>query len=257
MTLESTQMITYSLIDISAVIAAILAMVVVWLIYKKEEWKGIKKTVFITFLLLAIGLVSYTVAEIMWSIISWTGGSPALSITEYFWIIGSVLLFSGFMYFAVFMCKVKGETKKCVLRLVTMGAVAIAVPSYLVGNFIIGFQQGESAFEIFLDYFYPISSALILIASLSVYSFFKKAEELGKPLLYLAISAFFLFLGDMFYTYYSWNDIYGITGLLSDSFYAVQYILAAIGFYLLFKLLRGTTEKVNGKIGLVNKKRLK
>ncbi|MFH2028449.1 MAG: hypothetical protein ABIJ08_04885, partial [Nanoarchaeota archaeon] len=178
-------------------------------------------------------------AEISWSIIDeLMGQNPQLGFPEYFWIMGALFFMAGFAYFTVYTYKKYQASKKSIITLVLVTLVSAAIVTYLIGNFIVGFQEGESVFEIFLDYYYPVTSAIILILSISVYSFYKELEELGKPLLFLALSTVVGFIADMLYTYWSWNDIYGVPGLISDSLYGIDYILSAAAFYLLFRLAK-------------------
>ncbi|MBU0615477.1 MAG: hypothetical protein KJ601_05260 [Nanoarchaeota archaeon] len=237
MTLEWTQNILFTIIDFFALLTMIFASLFALKIIKKKAKLTIKAALAKTFSMLAVGYILYAAAELIWHMITLAGGDPSLGIAEYFWVIGAVFVFSAFAYFAAYMYKEHKEYKKGLLLLVSSSVVALGLLYYLIGNFIVGFQTGERALEMFFDYYYPISSALILIASVNVYLFFKKLKDFGHPLLFLAISSLFTFLGDMAYTYYSWNDIYGIIGLLSDSFYCIEYILAAIAFYMLFKTL--------------------
>jgi len=90
----------------------------------------------------------------------------------------------------------------------------------------------EKAILAFLDLYYPIGSAVILIALLPILFFFRKAK-IETPLLFLALSMLFTFFGDMCWTYYTWNGMeYGIIGILSDFLYMIEYIFITIGFYL-------------------------
>lgn len=149
-----------------------------------------------------------------------------------------IFVFSGFIYLAVFLYREQDNHGKGLWLMGFISVISALVIYYLIGNFILGFQGGESVFEIFLDYFYPIGSALILISTIFIYTSFRELDALGTPLLLLTLSAFSTFVADMLYTYYSWNDIYGIAGVLSDSIYAIDYLLSFAAFFMLSKLMK-------------------
>ncbi len=214
MSLEWTQNITYPLIDIFSLITVVIAILVLIQIYKKKEFKGVRNVFLISFSFLSIGYCLYAIAEWMWSIIFFMGENPMLGIPDYLWIFGMLFVFAGFFYFVIFMCKEEKKAKKCLNHLIISSLVCGVILAYLIGTLIIGQQHGESGFEIFLDYFYPIFSAIIFITALLTYNFFKDLEDFGKGIMYLVLSVFFTFFGDLLYVYYSWNDIYGLIGLL-------------------------------------------
>lgn len=239
MTLEWTQVITYPIIDIAALFAVFFAVGVVLQIYKKKDFKGIKRTFVISFGLLAAGYILYAIAELVWDVLTLMGKEPELGVPDYLWVAGMIFVFAGLFYLALYMLKQHKERiwERSVIVL-SVAVISAGILYYLIGNFILGFQEGESAFEIFLDYFYPIGSAMIFIVSVATYTFYKELKALGKPLLMIALSVLFTFIADMFYTYYSWNEVYGITGLLSELFYVGEYVFAAVGFYLLYKVFQ-------------------
>ncbi|MFH2027581.1 MAG: hypothetical protein ABIJ08_00445, partial [Nanoarchaeota archaeon] len=168
MTLENTQVITYVVIDIAAVLTTIFAILFIMKMRGKEQ-KDIKQHMMRIFYLLGIAYILYTIAEISWSVIEeLMGQNPQLGFPEYFWIMGALFFMAGFAYFTVYTYKRYQASKKSIITLILVTLVSAAIVAYLVGNFIVGFQEGESVFEIFLDYYYPVTSAIILILSISV-----------------------------------------------------------------------------------------
>ena len=222
-------------IDIFAVLTAIFAVLLVHKLWKKpvSNIKGILVKVFSS---LAIGSILFAVAEIWWEIVVLSGSDPALGTAEIFWIAGILFFILGYGYFTFYMYKEHQKTGKGIILTGAATIIAGSIVYFLITNYIFGYQSGETTYEIFLDYFYPITSAIILVLVIAVFMFFKDIGNIGKPLLLLAIGSTFSFLADMLYTYYSWNEIYGIPGILSDSFYSTDYLLSAVAFYMLWRM---------------------
>lgn len=214
----------------SSPLAGIFAAILVYKIYKKDEPK-VGRLLKIVFTLIAIGYVLWGFAEGWWTYLYYgLGNINVVTSADIFWVAGYFVVFAGFIYFASQMYKIHGGLKK---GLVTTGIVTIvsaAVLFYLIGSLILGFQEGESAIEIFLDYFYPIASAVLIISSIAIYQFYKEAKAVGTTLLLVALSILAYFVGDMFFTYYSWNEIYGVPGLISDVSYIIGDIVAIFAF---------------------------
>jgi len=234
MSFELFQTYVYLVIDLFAVLAAVFGCIVVYMLWKKEYEPQIKKIVITLFALLTIGSIFYAAAEILWDILFEISGEfPIGGVPDLLWPIGYFFMLAGLACFAVYIYRQHGQLKKGVAVMAATGIISALIVYYLISRYIIGFQQEETTIEMILDYFYPIMSAMILTASVNVYLFFRKLENFGIPLLYIAIANLLNFVGDMLYTYYSWNDIYGLAGVISDSSYALAYLLIAYAFYIL------------------------
>jgi len=240
MALEEYQILLYPFIDIFAILTFIFASLLLYKIIGHKEGILHKKTLVIIFSFLAVGFLFDTAAELAWDFTQYIlKESPELGIADVLWIIGHLLVLAGFAYFAAYVRKQYGKLKKGLILIVTAGAIPALAIYYLIHNFALGQQIGKSAFEIFIDYFYPIVSALILVSTLSVYLFFRELKEIGTPMLLFAARAVFVFAADMTYTYYSSKGVYGILGVLSDGFFGIGYVLSALAFYLLIKRWAG------------------
>ncbi|PIN87176.1 hypothetical protein COV19_00805 [Candidatus Woesearchaeota archaeon CG10_big_fil_rev_8_21_14_0_10_44_13] len=238
MALEQYQIYLLLLVDLFAVLTAAFATLTVIRIWRKKSQENVKDFLINVFIMLAAGYILYAIAELSWNIIGQrTGQTTFVGFPDYFWIAGVVMVFSGFLYFSYKMYQRHGSLQKGISIMSIATAFSYLIIYYLISNFILGAQAGETSFEIFLDYFYPISSAAIFIISLSTYAFFRRLETLGRPLLFLVLYNASSFCGDMLYTYYSWNDIYGMPGLLSDGFYTLSYILSFVAFLMISRAL--------------------
>jgi uncharacterized membrane protein len=248
MSLEFTQIYNYLIIDFFVVLTFLFGLFVLWKIYlKRESLEGIKRNFLVSFGLIVFGYLLYSIAEIGWSYIQFVlEQDPTAGVMDYFWIVGVFFLFFGFLHLNSFLLKNSNKKVKNYLILGLVGFFSGVIIFYLITTFIMGNQAGESSFEFFLDYFYPISSMILLVLSFNIYLFFKEFDKLKWPFLLLAVSTLFAFIGDTTYTYYAWNDIYGVVGLVSDISYSIGYLFSSISFYVMFKILNIGSNK-NGK----------
>lgn len=243
MSLEGFQPYAYISIDITAVLAALFGCLLLYKLFKKgykqDSESNLKKVLTIIFSFLVIGFVVYAIAEVIYSVqYDIVGGTPNLGIPDFFWSIGYVLTLLGYLFFTIYMYSQHGQVKRGIIVTALTGIASVSIVFYLLQTYVFGFQAGESSLEMFLDYFYPIMSALIVMFSVNVYLFFRKLKNIGTALMYVAIGNILAFIGDMAYVYYSWNEIYGPVGVISDTFYLAQYIITAIAFYTLFKKIK-------------------
>ena len=88
-----------------------------------------------------------------------------------------------------------------------------------------------------LNFAYPIASTLAFVLSSVIHTHYRQGL-VRRAYLYLADGIFFIFLGDMFISYTSWMQIYGIYGALADTFCMIGYILIAVSFYIFYRKSR-------------------
>ncbi|MBD3310633.1 hypothetical protein GF351_05430 [Candidatus Woesearchaeota archaeon] len=58
---------------------------------------------------------------------------------------------------------------------------------------------------------------------------------MSRALFFFALAAGSDVAGEFLFTYHDWNEIYGIPGASADICYALAYVFAAAGFYMLIK----------------------
>ena len=217
---------------------AILAVITVFYTYKvlsKIDYNTLnvlKKAAHRVFFFLAIGMLLFASAEIIFGMLSLLGYMTDVSIADIFWTVGYFFLVAGYGLFAYTMHKLHGyKTKsKVVLGLVTV--VSAAVVYYLILNYIV---PAESFAETFISYFYPIASTVVFILAITVFFFLKHLDKMGKALFYLASFSVFDFIGNVLYTYVIGQNIYGLIGILSDSSFVLSYVAMIMGLSLLLK----------------------
>ncbi|MFQ5474337.1 MAG: hypothetical protein ACE5DM_00740 [Candidatus Nanoarchaeia archaeon] len=234
------QAIIYPIIDVLAILAVVFAVKSLIKIKRQHKMPEAKKMLSRVFLLFSIGLILWVVAELGWDIWAFTAGeTPGISFLDILWAAGYFFTIPAFLIFTTFILKKHKNLKKGLLG-VGAAALVTAVMTFVLVAFIIA--QGiedASGLELFIYFFYPIASVLMVVSASSVYLFFRQIKPLSLPLLLLALGTLASFFGDTLFTYYDWNGIYGWAGALSDIFYAMDYGLWAVAFYTFSNKLEG------------------
>ncbi len=218
-----------------AVLTAFLGIIAVDALYKNRS--RVDNVLVIVFSLLAFGYGSFALGEVSWYLIfDVFQQNPALSMPDFYWVIGSLFLFLAFTIFSVHMHNRHGNTNKSIILLIFSVILLGSVFLYL--NQLDITQEGNTAGKIFLGYFYPFISSLILISSVSVYLFYEKISALRNNLLFLLIANASFLIGDLLYTYSAIKRSYDLVGVLSDFLYISAYLLCVISFFSLLLKLR-------------------
>lgn len=217
---------------------AILAIITVFYAYKvlsKVDYKSLnvlKQIAHRVFFLLAVGIFLFALAEVLFEVLSLLGYPTDVSIADIFWTIGYLFMAASYGMFAYYMHKLHGYKTTSKVSLIVIALVSGAIVYYLMSNYV---AATASFAETFISYFYPIASTIVFILAMTVFFFFKKLHSMGNALFYLAFANLFDFVGNVLYTYYIGQNIYGLTGILSDSSFALYYVFAIIGLRLLSK----------------------
>ncbi|MDD5496801.1 MAG: hypothetical protein PHP46_06890, partial [Candidatus Omnitrophica bacterium] len=228
------------MVSIFSVITAMFG-VIFFVRIKSRQTKEIKNKLLVVFGLLAASYLVWSIAEVIWSVLSLLGKDPAFGIAEYFYIAGYVGSIIALVYFSKMSLKDAG--RKEVISLAAFGTIFALFAAASIVYIMMAYGKEVPLYEMFIYYFYPVGSAVLFILSSSIYVFFRKTENVQKPLLLISVSFLFAFFGDVLYTYYSLNEVYGAAGVTSDIFYLVDYSLVAIAFYLLsFRLKEAGKE---------------
>lgn len=226
---ESLQGVIYFVLALIATLTAVLGLVFVNHLFKKRAKETISNSYTFFFSALGFGYACFALAELCWFLIfKLFGESASGSMPDFYWVIGAVSLFLGFTVFYIFASSKQGKGHR-ILILIILFAVSSMILYYLLGVNII--PHDTSSGQMFLGYFYPMMSALILISSVGVYLFMSREEAFSTPLLLMVIANVLFFIGDLLYSYAAFESIYGFIGLFSDSVYVLAYLSCCLSFY--------------------------
>lgn len=219
MTLDGLQRPLFLLTVIVATITALLAMYAVHRMLKNKSDPARKIAVAV---LLSFGYGLFAMGELTWYLLYDVFKQlPHTSMPDFYWVIGQLCLLAGFLLYSWDAYRER-ETHGAWIQLGL--ALIFSIVLYL---FLGPLISGKSAGQVFLGFFYPVMSALILVASISIYLFSSE-----RPLLmFVAANAGFL-IGDVLYIYYSATGGYGLLGVLSDLLYVAAYGLCGIALML-------------------------
>ena len=187
-------------------------------------------------LIFCSGAIFYALGEVSFF---FTSNYSYISVADIFFVIGSVLFIVAFSYKYLELEK-KSLSFKEIFAFNSCILVSALILFFLFHKFAFP-EIGKIPFiEIFLNFFYPITSVIIFLFALAnrIHS-----NEKGGYSFYIMSSFFFLFIGDMLYSYTSWTNTYGIIGRAHDLVYILGYLFMLFGVLLIYKKLKNSTGK--------------
>jgi hypothetical protein len=243
---EELQTPLYIITLIFSGITAVLGIYFIHLLFEKKYRSLFSGTVRFIFTALTIGYVFFALAELSWYLIfNVFNQLPSVSMPDFYWVVGDVFLLLGFITFSFYMHREHGNWSKSSFLIIFSLVVIFGVIFYLSMVDLTSVEKNSGV--VFLSYYYPLVSSLILISSTNVYLFFDKIDKFKTSLLFFMIANIGFLIADLLYIYYSANNIYGLPGILSDVLYIITYLLCSGSF--LFLIL-DVKEEVNSK-GLI------
>jgi hypothetical protein len=207
----------------------------------KEKIKSVEGANPFIFILLAFGYISLAAGELTrFLIIDIFQKDPTVSMPDFYWVFGIICLLVAFTLYSIYLHQNHGNTAKSLTlmlaTIIILGGVFLYFYSF---NF---FSEGSTFGEQFINYFYPLATALTLLASFNVFLFLEKAGTFTKGLLFFVVANASTLLGDLLFSYFKYahyaeKGLYGLIGLTMDSAYLIGYGLYALAFlYLLLNL---------------------
>lgn len=235
MVLENLQGVLYFITLIFALFTAVLGIISVNVLFRDKLKELFSNTFFFIFFFLIFGYVCFALAELSWYLIfDVFEQDPSVSIPDLYWIVGSFFLLIAFFTLTIHLHRNHGDSGK-IISLLILAAVVLGGVVFFVN--VIGLTEtGKSSGHIFLGYFYPIISSLILVFSSSILFFNEKIELFNSTLSFLFLANVAFLAADLLYTLITVKETYGTAGVLSDLGYILAYLLCGLAFLaLLFK----------------------
>jgi hypothetical protein len=216
----------YDLLTVLLTALAVVLMVMMWRTFERGE------PLWIVWGILAVGMLLWTLGEALWGYyeVILKDELPYPSVADVAWVVGYIPLFIGF-----FLRFRTLRTMPSLDELVTGGGfflvILIVGVAYVIGP--IATENYGSRTEQFLNILYPVGDlALAFAVMLSVIVL--AGGALSYPWMMLAVGFLITSLGDLMYSYGTWNDYY-ITGnhgtnlvtFLADVPYLAAYVVIA------------------------------
>ncbi len=235
MVVEALQGNLYLITLIFALLTAILGIIVINSLFKDKLEELFSDLKFFIFFFLITGYVLFALGELSWYLLFKVFEMPpTVSIPDLYWVSGSAVMFLSFIALSYTLYKNNGELSKLNILLI-LGAILAVVVTYFVST--IDLEATKSQGNVFLGYFYPIMSTLILITSANLLFHFRNVDPYEQKLILLFYANIGFLLGDLLYIYTSSQGIYGTLGMISDLAYIGAYCLSAVTFFRLMMKL--------------------
>ena len=186
-----------------------------------------------------MGYALFAMGEVTWYLINNIFNTiPTAGMPDFYWVTGAGFMILSFVALSRVLHQSYGDNHKLLPLLLVGGALMLGVIIYVSTSLSNGVGEGDS---VFLAYFYPLSTALILLLSANLLLYFHQLGQFEKDLLYLFFANIGFLGGDLLYIY--WNAS-NLLGFFSDIFYFFAYGLSAFAFFtLLIKLHLHSAEK--------------
>lgn len=183
---------------------------------------------FFIFFFMIFGYLLSALGELLWYLTFTVFGEVApAGMQDVYSVAASLLILFSFVILTFTMFKAYGESKKIVSLLVLGAVLIIAVLIYNSAQGI--FQEAQTGGHIFLAFFYPITTSLIVTFSAPALFFWRRMALFGPSLLMLFIAnAAFLF-ADVVYIQTTVNGS-AMASILSSLGYIAAYGLSSLAF---------------------------
>lgn len=228
--------------------AALLGVILLQLLFKPEAKKLFSGTMRFVFTALAIGYVLFGLGELSnYLIFDVFKQLPSVSMPDFYWVLGQILVLCGFITFSVYLHKQYGNWTKF-FALIFLALILITGIWYFLFSLDLSLLGGGNA-KIFLGYFYPLTSSFILVASINIFLFFNRIDYFRTSLTLFLLANVALLSADLLFAYYMIKGGYGWVGVFSDSFYILTYLLCSLSFLSLILNIKNSLGSVSVKSG--------
>ncbi|KYK35142.1 MAG: hypothetical protein HXS46_18035 [Theionarchaea archaeon] len=189
--------------DIIAVIAAALPVIAFFYVFSYFE-KGSKKVILLTF---TVGLFLWLLGEVMWLYYEGLMEIDAFpSAADFFWVLGYPTVLAALIL----------QYRTVKVRLETLYVVGISAV-ILIGGLVVGILLGYpiavyeefTVLEKVVSMFYPIADLFLLYTALLITGLYW-AGKLGYAWLLIAVGIIFYAVGDLWFAYLEWKEIYPV-----------------------------------------------
>lgn len=228
MALEALQSGLYLTGVFVAFITAVIGIIFLNVLFRNKLKDLFTDRNFFIFFFMIFGYLLSALGELLWFLIFVVFGEVApAGMPDVYSVAASLFILLSFVLLTITMFKTYGESKK-ITGLLAAGAVLVV--AVILYNSVQGiFQDAKTGGHLFLAFFYPITTSLIVTFSASVLFFWRKMEVFGQSLLLLFIANVAFLLADVLYIDTTLHG-YGVLGILSSMSYIAAYGLSSLAF---------------------------
>ena len=185
---------------------------------------------------LIVGMVAWTAAETIWAYYEVILGQevPYPSVADAFWLFGYFMFYVGLVtQYRLFQSTNTRQQKITTAILVILFSLLVGI---LVIQPIVASFDSQKILESLLNIAYPLSDLVLLIFTLAII-FSLEQGRFAVTWRVIGLGLVFMSMGDLIFSYASWNEIYYPDGrlnaltLLIDTLYYVGYLTLGLGAY--------------------------
>lgn len=215
------------IIVLFAFLSAVFGMIVVNALFKNKLKMLFSDEKFFIFFFLTAGYVLFALGELTWYLIYLVfETTPSAGMSDFYWVTGAFFMLISFIALSSMLYRSYGQTHK-LLPLGVFGSLLLIFVFFYV--FITGSGDAEGG-SVFLKYFYPLMTSLILISSANLFLFYRYLGSTEANLVPLFFANIGFLGGDLLYAYWGASGLFGI---LAQTSYILAYGLSAFAFFTL------------------------
>ncbi len=228
MPLETIQSQLYFTGVFVALITAVIGIISLNVLFRDKLKELFTDKNFFIFFFMIFGYLLSALGELLWFLIFTVFGEVApAGMQDVYSVAASLFILMSFVLLTFTMFKTYGESRKIVPLLIGGAALVMVVMLYNSAQSI--FLGAQTSGHIFLAFFYPITTSLIVTFSASVLFFWRRMAVFGQSLLLLFIANVAFLLADVLYLYTTVHG-YGVLGVFSSLSYISAYGLSSLAF---------------------------
>ncbi len=215
-----------------ALMTAIFGILMVNSLFKDKLKNLFDDVTYFIFFFLVSGYTLFALGETMWYLLFIVFGKvSAVGMPDVYWVLGSLLIFLAFFTLSISLRRTFGQSGKSSLLYLGGAAMAVLVFMYLSS---IGLtEQAESKAHLFIGFFYPLISSLIVVFSAHILLYFSRIGKFRGSLLLLFFANCGILLGDI--VYISATVQPSVTAdIIFNFIYSIAYFLSAVSFFGMF-----------------------
>ncbi len=210
-----------------AFLSAVFGLIVINALFKNKLKMLFSDEKFFIFFFLIAGYAVFALGELTWYLIYVVfEAAPTAGMPDFYWVTGAFFMLISFTALSSMLYRSYGQMHQ-LLPLVAFGSLLLILVSFYV--YAAGSGGAEDS-SVFLRYFYPLTTSLILISSANLFLFYRYLGPIEVNLMPLFFANIGFLGGDLLYAYWG---VSGFLGILAQTFYILAYGLSAFTFFTL------------------------
>lgn len=231
MALETIQSGLYLTAVFVAFITAVIGIITLNVLFRNKLKDLFTDHNFFIFFFMIFGYLLSALGELLWFLIFTVFGEVApAGMQDVYSVAASLCILLSFVLLTFTTFKTYGETKKMAPLLIGGAVLIIAVMVYNSAQGV--FQEAQTGGHLFLAFFYPITTSLIVTFSASILFFWRKMAVFGQSLFLLFIANVAFLFADLSYIYTTLHAS-GVADILASIGYIAAYGLSSLAFLVL------------------------